>query len=65
MKLRLEELLIQNLEGKWAEDSFFYRPKEKALEQLIEIAGVNHGYDVNAWREWLKRNSKRPRKKSK
>ena len=66
-----EESLIQNLEGRWPEGSLYYLPEAKALEQLVRFTGVDFGYDVAAWRNWLKppdsgflsANSKNPAKK--
>ena len=49
-----EESLIQNLEGRWPEGSLYYLPRAKALEQLVRFTGVDFGYDVAPWRNWLK-----------
>lgn len=54
MRASPEEAMIQNLEGKWPEGSLYFLPKERALEQLKRITGVDFGYDTVAWRSWMK-----------
>jgi len=49
-----EDSLIENLKARWPEGSLYYLPRAKAREQLVRFTGVDFGYDVAAWRNWLK-----------
>jgi hypothetical protein len=51
--------LVLNLEGKIPAGRREYRPKEEARERLVALTGQDFGYDVKAWRAWLRKEGKR------
>jgi hypothetical protein len=54
MRLKPEELFIENLAGNISKATMQYMPKERALELLRKSSGQDFGYDVAKWREWLR-----------
>jgi hypothetical protein len=51
--------LLLNLEGKIPPGRRSYMPKEEAYERLVKRTGQDFGYDVKAWRAWLRKEGKR------
>ena len=62
MRLKPEELFIENLAGNISHVAMQYMHKERALALLKKASGEDFGYDVAKWREWLRRkeNEKKP-----
>ena len=60
MRLLPHELLLANLKG-GLKNSRGYIPKERAYAQLKKISGQDFGYDVKAWRQYI-RSSGGPKK---
>jgi len=61
---RLQGLLL-NLEGKIPpQRRREYLPKEEARKQLVALTGQDFGYDVPAWRAWLRKGGPAPDAKS-
>jgi len=50
--------LLLNLEGKIRPGRREYLPKEEARERLVALTGQDLGYDVWAWRAWLRKEGK-------
>jgi len=52
------QILLGNLAGRIPRGTLcgLYMPKEQARELLMEETGQDFGYDVEKWREWLRRN---------
>ena len=59
-RVTLLQVLLLNLEGKIQPGSEReYLPKEEARKRLVALTGQDFGYDVQAWRAWLRRVGKR------
>ena len=58
-RLRLYTVLLHNLEQKIKpHQGRSYLTKEQAYKTLKAETGQDFGYDVDAWRKWLKENKK-------
>jgi hypothetical protein len=55
-KLTYTRGLLMNIAGEIRVGARAYLPKEKALEMLKLYTGQNFGYDIVAWKQWLKDN---------
>ncbi|MDY0095904.1 MAG: hypothetical protein RBT80_24675 [Candidatus Vecturithrix sp.] len=58
MRITPIEFLLENLEQAFPKDSLSYIPQEQAYEELKEVTGVDFGYDVMQWKQWLKNRKK-------
>jgi hypothetical protein len=58
-RLTLYQILLLNLQGKLLPARREHLTKEQALAQLRERTGQDFGYDVDAWKRWLKERSLR------
>jgi hypothetical protein len=55
--LRIHEMYLKNLEGTISQEhTRSYLPKEEALEELRQITGLDFGYDVKKWSDWIDSN---------
>jgi hypothetical protein len=54
-RLTLFQGLLLNLEGKIRPGRREYLPKEEARKRLVALTGQDFGYDVKAWRAWLRK----------
>jgi hypothetical protein len=58
-RLTLLQGLLMNLEESISSSRREYLPKHVAYEQLKQRTGQDFGYDVHAWRIWLKEKTSR------
>jgi hypothetical protein len=54
---------LKNLKGEIPEGPREYLPREQALEFLKRLSGEDFGYDVERWREWIRKHPYGPRRK--
>ena len=54
MRVKISQMLLDNLEGKLSEQHCLYRTKEQAYAELKHATGQDFGYDVQAWEEWFR-----------
>jgi hypothetical protein len=54
-RLYPDEIVLLNLDGKVRRNSRIFRSKEAAYKILKELTGKDFGYNVRAWRRWLKK----------
>lgn len=47
-------LFLMNLKGDIRPGTREYRTPERALEALKQMTGEDFGYDVQAWKQWLR-----------
>lgn len=57
MRLKPEELFIENLAGNISKETMQYMTKERALDMLKKASGEDFGYDVDQWKSWLDQKS--------
>ncbi len=57
MRLKPEELFIENLAGNISKETMQYMAKERALEMLKKASGEDFGYDIEKWKSWLNQKS--------
>ena len=58
-RLTLEQLLLVNLaEQMPSRFTLGYMTKEDAYERLKEMTGQDFGYDLDAWKAWLRKHKK-------
>jgi hypothetical protein len=56
-RLTLEQLLLVNLaENMPGPMAWGYMPKEDAYTMLKQLTGQDFGYDMTAWKAWLRKN---------
>ena len=53
-RLTYEQLIVANLGQGLSEHTRGYMPKEQASELLKQYAGQDFGYDVKAWKKWMR-----------
>jgi hypothetical protein len=63
MRATPAQLFLMNLKSSIKPGTLYYMNKEDAYEGLKKLTGVDFGYDVAAWEEWIKANKKQIRNK--
>jgi hypothetical protein len=51
--------LLLNVEGRIRHGRREYMPKEEARKRLVVLTRQDFGYDVQAWRAWLRKEGQR------
>jgi hypothetical protein len=54
MRATPTKMFLMNLEGSLPEDSMYFIPKAEALAHLKDATGQDFGFDVQAWKTWLR-----------
>ncbi|MBZ0119366.1 MAG: hypothetical protein K8H88_20410 [Sandaracinaceae bacterium] len=55
MLLRLHEILLANLDRRFEEEDREFIPREVAHARLVELCGVDLGWDSARWAEWFEK----------
>lgn len=59
IRLTAKQILLRNLQQRIPQQhKRLYMTREEAYEMLKERTGQDFGYDVDAWKKWLKANPK-------
>jgi hypothetical protein len=57
-RLTMGQLLLSNLAEQMPIGGWGYMTKEAAREQLKKLTGQDFGYDLKAWKTWLREHRK-------
>lgn len=58
MRVTPIQLFLKNLKGSFKPNELYYIKKEDSYEGLKKLTGVDFGYDVGKWENWIKANQK-------